>query len=168
VLELGLVHDELEEIEQVEEVVLAHPYKRASLPMRRSRRNRLDAHALGTLLRGNLVARAHVAAPRDASAQKSAAQRLYWARLRTMLRNRIHARWIDAHGQRFEHAGNSKPPCRSTAHDTVAQHGAKSRPIERWPQQIFAHSRLAARHMGARPRLPAAASLKHAHRAGPS
>src|SRR6266446_2856194 len=34
--------------------------------------------------------------------------------------------------------------------NAIAQHGAKSRPIESLPQKIFAHSRLAPRHMGAR------------------
>src|SRR5438477_12292716 len=56
----GLVHDELEEIEQVEEVVLAHPYKTRLIADAQIKTDRLDAHALGTLLRGNLVARAHV------------------------------------------------------------------------------------------------------------
>src|SRR6266536_2789278 len=34
--------------------------------------------------------------------------------------------------------------------DAVTQHGAQPCPIESLPQKIFAHSRLAARHMGAR------------------
>ncbi len=53
----GLIHDELEEIEQVEEVVLAHPYKTRLIADAQIKTDRLDAHALGTLLRGNLVAR---------------------------------------------------------------------------------------------------------------
>jgi transposase len=56
----GLIHDELEELGQVEEVVLAHPYKRRLIADAQIKTDRLDAHALGTLLRGNLVARAHV------------------------------------------------------------------------------------------------------------
>lgn len=53
--------------------------------------DRLDAHALGTLLRGNLVARAHVPRRQTRARKNLLRQRLYWARLRTMLRNRIHA-----------------------------------------------------------------------------
>jgi hypothetical protein len=56
----GLIHDELEELEQVEEVVLAHPYKTRLIADAQIKTDRLDAYALGTLLRGNLVARAHV------------------------------------------------------------------------------------------------------------
>jgi hypothetical protein len=55
-----LIHDELEEIEQVDEVVLAHPYKTRLIADAQIKTDRLDAYGLGTLLRGNLVARAHV------------------------------------------------------------------------------------------------------------
>ena len=54
----GLIHDELEELECVEEVVLAHPYKTRLIADAQIKTDRLDAHALGTLRRGNLVARA--------------------------------------------------------------------------------------------------------------
>src|SRR5438552_4865966 len=57
---------------------------------RQQNRRRLDAHALGTLLRGNLVARAHVPRRQTRSRKNLLRQRLYWARLRTMLRNRMH------------------------------------------------------------------------------
>src|SRR5207237_2843438 len=66
----GLIHDLVEEIDGIEEVVLAHPLKTRLIADAQIKTDRLDAYALGTLLRGNLVAR---------------------ARLRTMLRNRIHA-----------------------------------------------------------------------------
>ena len=56
----GLIHDELEEIEQVEGVELADPHKTRLIRIAQIKTDRLDAHALGTLLRGNLVARAHV------------------------------------------------------------------------------------------------------------
>ena len=59
-LDWGLIHDELEELDQVEEVVLAHPHKTRLIAEAQIKTDRLDAHALGTLLRGNLVARAHV------------------------------------------------------------------------------------------------------------
>jgi transposase len=87
----GLIHDELEELESVEEVVLAHPYKTRLIADAQIKTDRLDAHALGTLLRGNLVARAHVPGRETRARKNLLRQRLYWARLRTMLRNRIHA-----------------------------------------------------------------------------
>jgi len=87
----GLIHDKLEEIEQVDEVVLAHPYKTRLIADAQIKTDRLDAHALGTLLRGNLVARAYVPRREIRARKNLLRQRLYWARLRTMLRNRIHA-----------------------------------------------------------------------------
>src|SRR5438093_13256845 len=56
----GRIHDELEELEGIEEVVLAHPYKTRLIADAQIKTDRLDAYALSTLLRGNLVARAHV------------------------------------------------------------------------------------------------------------
>jgi transposase len=47
--------------------------------------------AMATLLRGDLVARAHVPRKETPARKNLLRQRLYWARLRTMLRNRIHA-----------------------------------------------------------------------------
>src|SRR5205809_7041841 len=87
----GLIHDELEELEPVEEVVLAHPYKTRLIADAQIKTDRLDAHALGTLLRDTLVARAHVPGRETRARKNLLRQRLYWARLRTMLRNRIHA-----------------------------------------------------------------------------
>jgi transposase len=87
----GLIHDELEELDQVEEVVLAHPHKTRLIADAQIKTDRLDAHALGTLLRGNLVARAHVPSRQSRARKNLLRQRLYWARLRTMLRNRMHA-----------------------------------------------------------------------------
>jgi transposase len=87
----GLTHDLLEEIGQVEEVVLAHPLKTRLIADAQIKTDRLDAHGLGTLLRGNLVARAHIPGRQTRARKNLLRQRLYWSRLRTMLRNRIHA-----------------------------------------------------------------------------
>src|SRR5207248_4834942 len=51
----GLIHDELEELEPVEEVVLAHPYKTRLIADAQIKTDRLDAHALVTLLRGRFA-----------------------------------------------------------------------------------------------------------------
>src|SRR6266516_5483335 len=87
----GLIHDLLEEIEEVEEVVLAHPLKTRLIAEAQIKNDRLDAYALGTLLRGELVARTHIPGRETRARKNLLRQRLYWARLRTMLRNRIQA-----------------------------------------------------------------------------
>ncbi len=87
----GLTHDWLEEIEGIEEVILAHPLKTRLIADAQIKTDRLDAYALGTLLRGNLVARAHIPRRETRARKNLLRQRLYWSRLRTMLRNRIHA-----------------------------------------------------------------------------
>jgi transposase len=94
----GLTHDVLEGIEEVEEVVLAHPLKTRLIADAQIKTDRLDAFALGTLLRGNLVARAHIPRRQTRARKNLLRQRLYWARLRTMLRNRIHALLDRQHG----------------------------------------------------------------------
>jgi transposase len=58
----------VEEIAEVEEVVLAHPLKTRLIADAQIKTDRFDAFALGTLLRGNLVARAHVPRREDAGA----------------------------------------------------------------------------------------------------
>jgi len=87
----GLLHDVLDELEPVEEIVLAHPFKTRLIADAQIKTDRLDARALATLLRGNLVARVHIPSPQTRQRKNLLRQRLYWARLRTMLRNRIHA-----------------------------------------------------------------------------
>jgi transposase len=87
----GLTHDLLEEVEEIEEIVLAHPFKTRLIADAQIKTDRLDAFGLGTLLRGNLVARAHIPGKQTRARKNLLRQRLCWARLRTLLRNRIHA-----------------------------------------------------------------------------
>jgi transposase len=87
----GRIHDVLEEIEQVEEVVLAHPLKTRLIADVQIKTDALDAQALATLLRGDLIARAYVPSKATRERKEVLRQRLYWARLRTRIRNRIHA-----------------------------------------------------------------------------
>jgi transposase len=87
----GRIYDLLSEIEQVEEVVLAHPLKTRLIADAQIKTDALDAHALATLLRGDLIARAYVPAKPTRQRKEVLRQRLYWARLRTRVRNRIHA-----------------------------------------------------------------------------
>ena len=87
----GWLHDVLEQIEEVEEVVLAHPYKTRVIAEAQIKSDKLDARMLAQLLRGNLIARAH--APSGVTRQRRfmLRQRMFWVRVRTMVRNRVHA-----------------------------------------------------------------------------
>jgi transposase len=87
----GRIYDVLSEIEEVEEVVLAHPLKTRLIAEAQIKTDSLDALSLATLLRGNLIASAHVPAKQTRLRKEELRQRLYWARLRTRIRNRVHA-----------------------------------------------------------------------------
>src|SRR5215831_19947145 len=87
----GRIHDLLQEIDSVEEVVLAHPLKTRLIADAQIKTDALDAKALATLLRGDLIARAYAPAKATRARKELLRQRLYWARLRTRIRNRIHA-----------------------------------------------------------------------------
>jgi transposase len=87
----GRIHDLLQEIDAIEEVVLAHPLKTRLIADAQIKTDALDAHALATLLRGDLIARAYVPTKPTRQRKEVLRQRLYWARLRTRIRNRIHA-----------------------------------------------------------------------------
>jgi transposase len=87
----GWLYDVLGQIEQVEEVVLAHPYKTRLIAEAQIKNDRIDAQMLAKLLRGDLVARSHAPSVAARKRKHLLRQRLFWVRLRTMLRNRIHA-----------------------------------------------------------------------------
>jgi transposase len=87
----GWLYDLLGEIEQVDKVVLAHPYKTRLIAEAQVKSDRIDAQALATLLRGDLIAQSHAPSAATRARKHLLRQRLFWVRLRTMLRNRIHA-----------------------------------------------------------------------------
>jgi len=87
----GWLYDVLKEIEQVEEVVLAHPYKTRLIAEAQIKNDRIDAQMLAKLLRGDLVARSHAPSAAARARKQLLRQRLFWALVRTMLRNLIHA-----------------------------------------------------------------------------
>jgi transposase len=86
----GWLYDELREMDGVSDVVLAHPYKTRLIADAQIKTDRLDARALATLLRGNLVATVHAPDPQNRARKHVIRQRLFLARVRTMLRNRVH------------------------------------------------------------------------------
>ena len=85
------MYDTLEGIEGIEEIVLAHPLKTRLIADAQIKTDKIDAAALATLLGGNLVARAHVPGKATRLRKDQLRQRLYWSRLRTRIRNRLHA-----------------------------------------------------------------------------
>lgn len=86
----GWLYDELGEIDAVADVVLAHPFKTRLIADAQIKTDRLDARALATLLRGNLVATVHAPTPANRARKHVIRQRLFLVRVRTMLRNRVH------------------------------------------------------------------------------
>ena len=92
----GTLYDLLEGIDGVAKVVLSHPAKNRIIADAQIKNDRVDAKALATLLRGDFVAKVHVPS-RDVRQRKNVIrQRLWLARVRTMLRNRIHT-VVDRH-----------------------------------------------------------------------
>jgi transposase len=85
------IYDRLVGLPQVEEVVVAHPLKTRLIGEAQIKTDKIDAQALSTLLRGNFIARVHVPPKRVRQRKDQLRQRLYFARLRTAVRNRIHA-----------------------------------------------------------------------------
>jgi transposase len=87
----GRIYDLLQEIDGIEQIVLAHPLKTRLIADAQIKTDALDAGALATLLRGDLIARAYVPSRATRQRKEVLRQRLYWARLRTRIRNRVHA-----------------------------------------------------------------------------
>jgi transposase len=87
----GWLYDLLGEVPQIQEVVLAHPYKTRLIAEAQIKTDRIDARVLARLLRGDLVAQSHAPCAATRARKHLLRQRLFWVRLRTMLRNRTHA-----------------------------------------------------------------------------
>lgn len=87
----GRLYDLLEEMEVVERVVLADPYKTRLIAEAQIKNDRLDARKLAELLRGNFIATVHIPTRHSRERKQLLRQRMFWVRQRTQLRNRIHA-----------------------------------------------------------------------------
>jgi transposase len=92
----GLMHDWLERVENVVEVQLAHPYGVRAIASAQVKTDRIDARMLGQLLRAGLIPQAHIPGRETRQLREAVRQRLFLVRLRTMLKNRIHA-LLDRH-----------------------------------------------------------------------
>lgn len=94
----GWLHDVLSELDSVEEVVLSHPYKTRVIAEAQIKSDKLDARMLAQLLRGGLIARAHAPSRETRQRRFLLRQRMFWVRVRTMVRNRVHALLARQHG----------------------------------------------------------------------
>ncbi|MCW5547561.1 MAG: IS110 family transposase [Opitutaceae bacterium] len=84
------LYDLLEATPGVAQVVLSNPAKNRIIADAQIKNDRVDARALATLLRGNFVAAVHVPDKPVRQKKNTVRQRLWLARVRTMVRNRIH------------------------------------------------------------------------------
>ncbi len=87
----GLMHDWLDRVDNVVEVQLAHPYGVRAIAAAQVKTDRIDARMLGQLLRAGLIPRAYIPGRETRHLREAVRQRLFLVRVRTMLKNRIHA-----------------------------------------------------------------------------
>jgi transposase len=87
----GKIYDLLESLPIISQVVVANPVKTHLIASAQIKTDKIDGNSLATLLRGNLIAAVHVPSKAVRQRKDVLRQRLYWARLRTRIRNRIHA-----------------------------------------------------------------------------
>lgn len=84
------LYEILEEIECIDEIVLAHPYKTRIIAEAQVKTDKVDAKMLARLLRGGLIARAHVSSKEARRRKELLRQRTCWVKMRTRIRNRTH------------------------------------------------------------------------------
>ncbi len=87
----GYLYDLLQGMDGVETLRLAHPYKTRVIAEAQVKTDKIDARTLANLLRADLIAPAYVPTPTTRRRKLLLRQRLFWGRVRTMLRNRVHA-----------------------------------------------------------------------------
>ena len=85
------LHDQLNELDEVSDVTVVHPAKTRIIAEAQIKTDRIDARALCHLLRADLVARIHIPSAEARRRKYVLRQRLAFVRMRTMLRNRVHA-----------------------------------------------------------------------------
>lgn len=85
----GPVYDWLDEI--ADEVVLAHPTKVRAIAEARIKTDAIDSETLAHLLRADLIPAAHAPSQETRANKRVLRQRLFFVRLRTMVKNRIRA-----------------------------------------------------------------------------
>lgn len=87
----GVMYDWLEGIDNVTEVQLAHPTRTRAIAAAQVKTDAIDAHTLAQLLRADLIPKAHIPGRQTREFREIVRQRLFLVRVRTKLKNRIHA-----------------------------------------------------------------------------
>lgn len=82
-----VMYDWLDEI--CDEVVLAHPLKVKAIAEAKIKTDKIDATILSHLLRADLVPKAHAPSHRARDLRSALRERMFFVRLRTMVKNRI-------------------------------------------------------------------------------
>jgi transposase len=97
-----VMHDLLEEF--AEEVKLAHPLKVKAIASAKIKTDEIDSKVLADLLRADLIPEAHVPSRDVRLAKNVLRQRIFFVRIRTMVKNRIHT-LVDRHPDIARSAG---------------------------------------------------------------
>ena len=85
------LYEILEDIPNIAECVMAHPYKtRIIAEAKVKKTDKVDAELLAQLLRGDLIYGAHIPRRQTRLRKEVLRQRTFWVRLRTRIRNRVH------------------------------------------------------------------------------
>lgn len=87
----GVLYDWLERIKNVEEIQLAHPYRTRAIAAAQVKTDSIDADTLSQLVRVGLIPQAHIPGADTRRLREIVRQRLFLVRLRTMVKNRLHA-----------------------------------------------------------------------------
>jgi transposase len=97
----GLIYDWLEEI--LDDVALAHPLKVRAIAEARIKTDKISADILADLLRSNLLPEAYVPDKKTRDAKNILRQRMFFVRIQTMVKNRIHT-ILDRHPETLSQA----------------------------------------------------------------
>lgn len=87
----GLMYDWLERIENVVEIHLAHPHGVRVIAAAQVKTDGIDGHMLAQLLRVKLLPKAYIPCRNTRQLREVVRQRLFLVRVRTMVKNRLHA-----------------------------------------------------------------------------
>lgn len=85
----GPVYDWLDEV--ADEVILAHPTKVRAIAEGRIKSDTIDSETLAHLLRADLIPAAYAPSKETRAVKRVLRQRMFFVRLQTMVKNRIHA-----------------------------------------------------------------------------
>jgi len=84
------LYELLEQIESVEQIILANPYKVKLISEAQIKTDKIDAGKLAHLLRLDVIPACHVPSRRMRERKEVLRQRIFWVRERTKVRSRIH------------------------------------------------------------------------------